>query len=65
MIIGNNSVILMFKMKRKEKKDFEKLMRNNMECSSCGRELKQVSKKKYRKWNLGELFFLCKECKKV
>lgn len=48
----------------KKEKGLEKLLRNNMECSLCGRELKQVSKKNFRKWNLGELFFLCKECKK-
>ncbi len=52
------------KVKNKRDKNFENLMRNNMECYSCGRELNQVSKKKYRKWNLGEIAFQCKQCKK-
>ncbi len=51
-------------MKSKKDRDFEKLMRNNMECHFCGRELNQISKKKYRKWDLGEVLLQCKQCKK-
>ena len=39
-------------------------MRNSMECYVCGGELKKVSKKNYRKWEIGDLYFICKECEK-
>lgn len=51
-------------MKNKRDKDFEKLLRNNMECRFCGRELNQVSKRTYRKWDLGAILLQCKQCKK-
>ncbi len=41
-----------------------KLLRKNMECIECGRELKKISKKNFRKWEIGELFFICKKCLK-
>jgi len=41
-----------------------KFMRNNMECFVCGIDLKKVSKKNFKKWDLGELYFICKGCEK-
>lgn len=54
----------MFKMNKRERKGLETLRRNNMECCCCGRELKQVSKRKFRKWESGEVFLKCKFCRK-
>lgn len=51
-------------MKKFKERDYIKLMRRNMECFECGRELKKVSKRKFKKWESGELFFICKECRK-
>jgi len=41
-----------------------KFMRNSMECYVCGADLKKVSKKNLKKWELGQLYFICKGCEK-
>jgi len=35
-----------------------------MECFFCGRKLKKISKKEFRKWDLGELLFYYKNYEK-
>ncbi len=40
------------------------VLRENMECHECGIKLKKVSKKTFMRWDLGEIYLLCKKCMK-